>query len=354
MALAYGIPLLLQSDWPTYKLLLEREESARNGGQPAHITACPCAVVTRWWTVVVAAIWLTDHLNGLKSMADYIYKYFDSKQGGCRARWKAVHIHLSNSVLVAQLRALATFGRVHYMPEMKWSEDVDPQWGVPGFKAHLLPHRLLERCAALETLIDGVPQVFADALEHTADLAEFTRVRREMQDFLEKYLETTRDLARIWWQPPLVFVALGDPGHGRTVALCMLAAFRRRELPVVSLVTKGIVHDAVKGHRLLRDQASREALHAFGTGSVLGSDNCVPLLRWIQGNAWACPHANLYTESTFNLMDRKQVGGPAMSPHTTETRVLLQRNHVHNDRTHLVKKLARPRDGIGVKITWKA
>ena len=202
-----------------------------------------------------------------------------------------------------------------------------------------MPHRLVERCAALETLKDSIPQVFADALDHTADLDEFTRVRREMEDFLDKYLETTRDLARIWWQPPLVFVALGDPGHGRTVAQCMLAAFRRRQLPVTSPVTTGIVHEAVKGHSLLRDAASREALQAFGTGSVLDSDSCQPLLRWIQGNAWACPHANLYTESTFNLMDRiKDVGGPRMSPQTTETRVLLHRNHVLPQRSHSPSK----------------
>ena len=92
ISMAYRVADLLDSDWPQYRPLLQTEVEKEPGYSGAKITKCPLPVVTRWWNVLLAAIWIEQHLNALKNLADYVYKFFPSKQFDLRDKWRAIHI----------------------------------------------------------------------------------------------------------------------------------------------------------------------------------------------------------------------------------------------------------------------
>ena len=341
IALAFGIPHLLAGDWPLYKPLLQKELDKVIDPDRVPLTKCPCAVVTRWWTVVESASWLSQYAEPLCQMAAYIYDFFPGRQSELRKKWKDYQVKLSNKYLRAQLLILSLFGEIHYTLEMAWSEEVIPAYGMAGFKAHLLPQRLVERCGALQNILDTLDDVFCEALV-TCNSGDQVRLRAEIAAFLEEYLLATRQLGKMWWEAPAVFVALGDPGQGRMIAQCMLAAHRDRPLPVVCSLTQEITHKSVTDHILLTDSSHRSALTCFANGSTLQSDACAILLKWVQANAWSCPHINMFSESTFNLMDQiRDVGGPAMSPQTAERRLILLRNQVLAKRSHSPRKRSK-------------
>ena len=153
-----------------------------------------------------------------------------------------------------------------------------------------------------------------------------------MSGFLTEYLETTVRLGKSWLEPPLVFCALGDPAHCRQIALAIMAADagRRNEGRVTGSITQESLQNCpLVGYSL------RKCVEAVAFDRTLIDDECAPLKKWLASNVWAMPHANAFSESTFNLMDRVAwVGGPAMSAGTTERRVMHLQNHVLSQRSH--------------------
>ena len=111
IALAFGVPHLLAGDWPQYKPLLQKEVDKSGDSDDPSVTKCPCAVVTRWWTVVDAAAWLSKYGAAVCRMAEYIYDYFPGSQAELRKKWKDYEVKLSNKFLQAQLLVIATFGK---------------------------------------------------------------------------------------------------------------------------------------------------------------------------------------------------------------------------------------------------
>ena len=330
ISMAYRLADLLDSDWPSYKALMQAEIT-RLDANSDQVTHCPMPVVTRWWTVILAAIWIDKHLSVLLYLADWIYKYFPSKQSDLRQKWRELHIWLSNKYLQAQLQVLVTFGNVHYLAEMAWSEEINTDHGVAGFKAQYMPARLVARTASLQLLVRTYRNVFCDAID-TCPLALRNRLATEIRGFLDTYLETTKRLGSSWLEPPLVFVALGDTGHCRQIALGMMAAESggSNNEPLTAAITKNSVE-----HHCLMTTSLHQCVEAMAHGALLLDPQCAGLLKWVQSNAWGAPHANAFSESAFNLMDRLAwTGGPAMGAATTERRVMHLQNHVLSQRSH--------------------
>ena len=122
------------------------------------------ASARRWWSVILCAIWLIDHIKVLKRLAQYIHEYYPSSSTGLRHKWRDIGTLLHHPLMVAHLHILAAFGRKHYLEEMAWSEEGD---GVTmaGYKSCTLPQRLVHRLSALrrcEGLLRGARGARAD------------------------------------------------------------------------------------------------------------------------------------------------------------------------------------------------
>lgn len=263
-------------------------------------------------------------------MARFVYDFFPSSQSALRYRWKDIHIMLEHSLLRAQLRFVADFCHLFYMPEMKWSQQADPAIGVCGFKAHLLPGRLVDRMNRLQQLLQDFDTHFAAAVK-VASPTHATRFKAEGLAFLQKFYDTVEKHAENWLTPPLVLVALGDPAHERYVALAVVDAAQSRQQTSPTAVTRRITTPKVKEHVLATDKTLFEQLQAFSLGRDL--EALPELLQWCRVHAYSLRHHNQQVESFFNIMDDLgDLGGPAMKHGTLDARMKALANTVLADR----------------------
>ena len=322
LALAYQVAETLAAEWSDYLPLLQQyaDEGMPDGARAPLFTKCPLPVLTRWWTVILCMIWILDNTVALLKLAQYVHEYYPSALA-VRGRWVDIATKLKHPILLAQLRFCARFGTVHYLPEMKWSEQGDANFPVPGYKAPLLPMRLVNRLRALAQLKDDRRNVFADVYTKT-DIGHHMRLDAEVVAFLDKFMDTTKTHAEMWLQPPLVLVALADPGHGRDVALALSDAGSGRKPNASTPLTKMIKPDTVSNHELVTDQALFTAVKVFARSGDIAAEDVGVLRQWLRATAHCCPHSNLNVENLFNIMDCvSAVGGPNLSTVVKEERV---------------------------------
>ena len=134
-------------------------------------------------------------------MAECINSTYPSAQAGLRGRWRTIGAALHSEVLTAQWTFIGSFGSMHYMPEMKWSEETSADDHAAGYKAHLLPHRLLDRLASLEHIKSNRRDTFVTAYACTG-VERHMRLDAEMCAFLDQYMETLAKHAEHWLRRP--------------------------------------------------------------------------------------------------------------------------------------------------------
>lgn len=336
LQLGYQVAQLLASNWHTYQPLMQREldkhcASANIPSFDVHQVQFP--VLTRWWTVLLNFMWVLNMRKPLMQLAQYVYDYFPSAQSSLREKWRRLHVLLKVRVLRAQMGMVAQFGQLHHMSEMKWSQTGDPDICLPGFKAHLIASRLVQRKMQLGQLLADYKRYFGDVFDVAG--AERPRLELECQQFLKEYVRILEKHGDRWLSPPLIFCALGDPSNGRQIAIAILDAGNARSLSAPSDLNRRISTPAVRHHVLW----TNPQLHADVTSFALGNHfrDCQFLLRWVQENSFALQHHNQDVEATFNLMDDlASVGGPVMAKTTLDTRMKTYCNEVLAERPHHV------------------
>ena len=270
------------------------------------------------------------------TMAARIHFTFPSGQAGLRARWRTLGTALACPVLTAQWTFTATFGQLHYMPEMKWSEEASGDGQAPGFKAQGVPQRLVDRLNSLDYLKSNRRQTFESVYKCTT-IDRHMRVDGEIVAFLDKYMETLSKHADMWLRPPLVLAALADVGRRREVAVTVTEALNDRVPAHPSALTNRITPAAMKDSSL--PSAVMNDVRTLAATGQLPDDS--PLQEWLAHWVSSCPHQNVAVEGLFNIMDGvAAVGGPRLGPVEKERRVkglcnivLSQRAHEHSPKT---------------------
>lgn len=227
--------------------MLKHHLKLPNGDQ---VPMCPQAVMTRWNTYTLVAIWLVQYYPILVGAIEVMR----NKAGGLPPAFVEMAEQLKDAELMVQCGTLAEFGSITLTNQFLWAESNG------GFHSAEIHDHV---CSFMSSIADARLHI-SDRFQVTLHIAEeFKMPLDKANETILKFLDAFGNYhflrVKKYWEAPLVFAELGHPQNGRAAAARLLAVHAK-------LLLCFVINDPVS-HNLHRLQGT--VLSVFRTAPCL-------------------------------------------------------------------------------------
>ena len=207
-------------------------ESLRSAGEEideesACVPTIPCPILTRWWTVGVAATFLLKHWNIIAVVAQGVINRLSTIKK-CNQIASGVQSLMCEPVIKSDIHLISAFHTYFLFSHFAWLQKGDPEVGAaPGFLARHMASRYFLMHSDLTSGRENwrnlpIFQDFISSQEQLTDSVESERQIKKANEFFRIALELLEKHFDLWVNKHLFLALFGEVDTAQVVAQFLL------------------------------------------------------------------------------------------------------------------------------------